>query len=195
MTRTDEYHEAAMLQQSRSRPVENSGRQINDRVDGSFRNSNASRITSSSFAIAWSIIILVFFTFFNQYIAYYQPETIGGVSKWVRYPILTEAFGTWLPILVATLFLLVIGHIMLIYFEKHLLQETTLAVLNLFVIATVLSLLFIFPFDFAAIPNVETASILYMLAKVGLIGIVVALGIGTLVRLIRLIASMSLRKT
>ena len=181
--------------QSRSHHLENSGKRVDHRVDGSAKNGNTSRTASSSLAIAWSIIILVFFVFFNQDIAYYQPETIDGISKWIRYPILTEAFVTWLPILIATLILFVIGHIILMYFDKHILQETTLTVLNLLVIATILSLLLIFPFDFTTIPNAELASILYMFAKASLIGIVVALGIGTLVRSIRLIATLSLRKT
>jgi hypothetical protein len=195
MTRGDGHQKAPALTQSRSRNVEQVGRQVNGKVVGSVRNNNASRITSSSIAIAWSIVILVFFAFFNQYIAYYQPETIGGVSRWIKYPILTEAFATWLPILVVTLLLFVVGHIMLIYFEKYLWQETTHTVLNLFVIATVLSLLVIFPFDFTAIPSVEVASILYMFTKAILIVISVALGVAILVRLIRLIVFVSLRKT
>lgn len=194
MTGRDIHHRASILPEPRSHAVGNSAEKTAGKVDGSFTNSNSSRVTSSSLIIAWSIILLVFFTFFNHYIAYYEPETIGGVSKWIRYPILTEAFSLWLPIFVATLIAFIIGHMSLIYFRKHLIQETIPGVLNLFVIATVLSLLFIFPFNFSAIPHTTIASTLYMFVRVALIGISVVLGIGTLVRFIRLIINLSLHR-
>ncbi len=183
MTKKHEQHNTQTLPES------------SRKCDDSVKNSNTGRITSSSFAIAWSIVLLVLFTFFHQYIAYYEPETIGGVSKWIRYPILTEAFFSWLPILVATLVLFIIGHIILIYFDKYLLQETVLTVLSLFVVVTVLSLLFIFPFDFTRIPHVEMASVLYPFTRIALIGAIVVLGVGTLVKLIKLIVGISMPKT
>ncbi len=194
ITTKDESCIAETPPESRPHPIEHSSRHTGEKADVSVKNSSTTRITSSSFAIAWSTIILVFVTFFNHYIAYYQPESIDGVSRWIRYPILTGAFTSWLPILVATLILFIIGHITVIYFGKYLIQETTLTVLNLFAIATALSLLFIFPFDFTGIPDVEIATVFHMFTKVAIIGIVVALGAGTLVRLIRLIANLSLHK-
>jgi hypothetical protein len=195
MTERDVHQKASILTEPLSRPVVSPDKKTIGRPDSSLKNKAVGRITSSSFAIAWSVIILVFFIFFNQYIAYYEPETIGGISKWTRYPILTEAFVTWLPILVATIIAFIIGHIILIYFDKYIVQETIPAVLNLLVMAAVLSLLFIFPFNFTAIPNTETASILNMFVRIALIGISFALGAGTFVRLIRLIVSLFMRRT
>ncbi len=181
--------------QLRSHSAENPNRRAGGKVGASFENSRTNRITSSSLAIVWSIIILVFVMFFRQWIAYYEPQVIDGVVKWIRYPILTEAFIIWLPILVATLILFVVGHIVLIYFEKYLVRETTRTILKLFVISTVLSLLFIFPFDFTAIPHIEMASVLYIFTRVALISIAVVVGVGTLIRLIKLIVNMSTRRT
>ncbi|MFC2067615.1 hypothetical protein ACFLTP_01145 [Chloroflexota bacterium] len=181
-------------QQLRSYSVENPTRRAGVKAGSSFENNRTNRITSSSLAIVWSIIILVFVMFFSQYIAYYQPQAINGVVKWITYPILTEAFFSWLPILVTTLIFFVAGHIVLIYYKKYLVRESTLVILNLLVISTVLSLLYIFPFDFTTIPHVETASVLYISTKVALVSIVVIVGVGTLIRLIKLIVNMSLQR-
>jgi len=195
MTVRTEDSETYTRQQLRSGSAENPSRRAGGKVGGSFENSRTNRITSSSLAIVWSIIILVFVMFFREYMAYYEPQTIDGVVKWIRYPILTEAFIIWLPILVATLILFVVGHVVLIYFEKYLVRESTLAILNLLVISTVLSLLFIFPFDFTAMPHFETASVLYMFTRVALVSVAVIVGVGTLIRLIKLIVNISLQRT
>jgi len=163
------------------------GKQIGDKVDDYFKSTKSGRITSSSLAIAWSFVFLIFFNYFNEYIAYYQYET----TKWVRYSILTGDFNAWLPILTITLTLSITGHIILIIFDKYILRETTLIVLNLFGIATVLTLLSIFPFDFSVIPNATMADISPIIATVVLIGITVGLTIGTLVSFIKLIVNVS----
>ena len=194
MKETDERCQAQPSVKSGAYPIGNRD-STTVKIDEPTKKSSNSRITSSSFAIAWSIVILVFFTFFNQYLAYYQPETIGGVIKWIRYPIITEAFFTWLPILVATLMLFMMGHILLIRYAKYLLQETVLASLRLFLIATVLSLLLIFPFDFTAIPSADMASVLHMFTRLILIGIVIALAVGMLVTLIKVIVTIPMQRT
>lgn len=167
------------------RPEKDSGRQVRERTEDYLRTSKASRVTSSSFAVAWSFVFLIFFSFFNKYIAYYQYES----GEWVRFPILTADFNAWLPIITTTLVFAIIGHIVMIIFDKYLLRETTLIILNLFGIAAVVSLLSIFPFDFHSMPNTTVASILPVLATITLIGIVVGLGIATLVSFLRLIVS------
>jgi len=168
-----------------------SGKQTGDKAVDYFKNTKSGRITSSSLAIAWSFVLLIFFNFFNEYIAYYQYETVGSVARWVRYPILTGDFNAWLPILTTTLTLLITGHIILIILDKYILRETTLIVLNLFGIATVLTLLSIFPFDFRLIPNTIVTDISPIITAVVLIGITVGLAIGTLVSFIKLIVTVS----
>ena len=63
-----------------------------EKVESIFKSNRGGRITASSFAIAWSIVLLVFFNFYSKYIAYYQYEA----NQWVRYPILTDDFNIWL---------------------------------------------------------------------------------------------------
>jgi uncharacterized membrane protein len=48
-------------------PAADSSKGIENRVDGYFRGRRG-RITASAFAIAWSIALLIFFNFFNQYV-------------------------------------------------------------------------------------------------------------------------------
>lgn len=168
-----------------------SGKQTGDKAVDYFKNTKSGRITASSLTIAWGFVLLIFFNFFNEYIAYYQYETVGSVAGWARYPILTGDFSAWLPILTTTLALLITGHIILIILDKYILRETTLIVLNLFGIATVLTLLSIFPFDFRLIPNVTIAGIAPIITTIVLIGIAVGLAIGTLVSFIKLIVTIS----
>jgi hypothetical protein len=164
-------------------------------ADDYFTNTKVGRITSSSFTITWSVVLLVFFTLFNQYIAYYQLATVDTVSSWIRYPILTGDFNAWLPILTVTLSLSILGHVVLIIFDKYLLRETVVIVLTLFGIATVVTLLSIFPFDFSVIPNPNIAEVLSIVITIALIGITIGLGIATLVRFIKLIVNVLMKKT
>jgi len=168
-----------------------SGKQISGSADDYVKRVKAGRITSSSVAIAWSFIFLILFYFFNRYIAYYQLETVDNVTKWVRYSILTEDFNAWLPIVTATLICYIIGHIILVVFDRYILREATLIVLNLFGIATVVALFSIFPFDFSTIPNSAIADSFPIIATIALIGLVVGLGIGTLAKFIKFIISVA----
>jgi uncharacterized membrane protein len=172
-------------------PVADSGKQVGYKVEEYLTNTKTGRMTASSFAIAWSFVLLIFFNYFNQYIAYYQPEPVAGVTTWNRYPILTEDFNLWLPILTTILILSIVAHIILIIFDKYLLREPSLIVLNLFGMAVVLTLLSIFPFDFRAIPNTFTADTAYIITTIVLIGITIGLGIAALVKFIKLIVNVS----
>ncbi|MFC2067656.1 DUF4870 domain-containing protein [Chloroflexota bacterium] len=165
------------------KPERGSVMRVNDKMEDYPRTGKVGRITSSSFAIAWSIVFLIFLNFFNKYIVYYQYES----GEWARYPILTADFNVWLPIITATLAFSIVGHIILVVFDKYLVRETTIMILNLFGIAATATMLSIFPFDFGAIPNLAVAGVLPVIAALVLIGIGVGLGITTLVRFIRLI--------
>jgi len=145
------------------------------------------RMVASAFAIAWSIALLIFFNFFNQYVAYYHSESVGGVTTWTRYPLFTGDIHLWLPILTTTLVISVIGHIILIVHDRYILREVTHIVINAFALWTVATLLSIFPFDFGVIPNPAAANATYLGVKIFLIFVSVGVGIGLLIRVIRLI--------
>ncbi|MFC2069079.1 hypothetical protein ACFLTP_08775 [Chloroflexota bacterium] len=172
-------------QEKEKQEAEGTVRRVNDRTEDYPGTGRVGRVTSSSFTIAWSIAFLILFSFFKKYIAYYQYES----GEWIRYPVLTVDFYAWLPIITATLIFVIIGHIAIIIFDKYLLRETALIILNLFGIAAVVSLLSIFPFDFHSVPNTVAVNLWPVVATITLFGIAVGLGIATLVSLIRLIAS------
>ena len=164
------------------------GKRMGDKVDGYFK-SRSGRITASVFAIAWSIVFLIFFNFFNQYVAYYHSETVGGITTWIRYPFFTEDVNLWLPILTTTLIITIIGHIILIILDRYLLREMIHIVINVFSLWTVLNLLSVFPFDFSALPSTSAADATYLGVRIFLIFVSVVIGIALLVRVIKLIVN------
>jgi uncharacterized membrane protein len=169
-------------------PAADLGKRIGDEVHAHFK-SRGGRITTSAFAIAWSIVLLIFFNFFNQYIAYYHSETVGGVTIWIRYPFFTEDINLWLPILTAALIISIIGHIILIILDRYILRELIHIVINAFALWTVLTLLSLFPFDFSVIPSTSAADATYLGVWIFLILISVGVGIAILVGVIKLIVN------
>jgi len=170
-------------------PVADSSKGIENRVDGYFRGRRG-RITASAFAIAWSIALLIFFNFFNQYVAYYSSETVDGITTWIRYPYFTDNISLWLPVLTATLIISIIGHIIMIILDRYILREMIHIVINAFSLWTILTLLTVFPFDFSVIPNPAAAEATYLGVRIFLIFISVGVGIAILVRVIKLIVNL-----
>ena len=133
--------------------------------------------------------MLIFFNFFNQYVAYYHSETVGNITTWIRYPFFTEDINLWLPILTATLIITVIGHVILIILDRYILREMIHIVISAFALWTILTLLSIFPFDFSVIPGTNAADATYLGVRIFLILISVAVGIAILVKVIKLIVN------
>jgi len=169
-------------------PAADSSKGIENRVDGYFRGRRG-RITASAFAIAWSIALLIFFNFFNQYVAYYSSETVGGITTWIRYPYFTNDINLWLPVLTATLIISIIGHIILIILDRYILREIIHIIINAFSLWTILTLLTVFPFDFSVIPSTTAADATYLGVRIFLIFISIGVGITILVRVIKLIVN------
>jgi len=169
-------------------PTADSGKGIGDKIDAHFKG-RTGKITASAFAIAWSIVLLIFFNFFNQYVAYYHSETVDSITTWTRYPFFTEDINLWLPILTATLIITIIGHIILIILDRYVLREMIHIVINAFSLWTVLTLLTVFPFDFSVIPSTTAAEATYLGVSIFLIFISVGVGIAILVRVIKFIVN------
>jgi len=164
-----------------SSPPADLGKKISDKVEEYFKRAKSERIAYSSAAIVWGIILLIFFNFFNSYIAYYHDG--------VRDPILTAGFNAWLPLLNTALIASVVGHIILLIFYNYILRQVILIALNILGIAVVVNLLVIFPFNFGVIPNAELANVLPTVTTIILILSAVGLGIGALVMFIQLIVN------
>jgi uncharacterized membrane protein len=112
----------------------------------------AGRITGSAFAIAWAVVLLVFFNFYHQYIAYYEPIQ-NGATAWQMHTLVTGEFSLWLPILTTALVLTIAGHALLIAMDNYLLRKAVGVILDAFGAAVVITLLVIFPFDFSVISS------------------------------------------
>jgi uncharacterized membrane protein len=169
-------------------PAVDSGKRIEDKIESHFKGRRG-RITASAFAIAWSIVLLIFFNFFNQYVAYYHSERVDGITTWTRYPFFTEDINLWLPILTTTLIISIIGHIILIILDRYILREMIHIVINAFSLWTVLTLLTVFPFDFSVIPSTTAAEATYLGVRIFLILVSVGVGIAILVGVIKLIVN------
>jgi hypothetical protein len=156
---------------------------LEHKIDTALKHSRAGRIAASTIVIIWSIALLIFFCFFSSYIAFYQAHG----DNWTRTPILTGEYFEWLPILVTTLLVTIAGHIILISYDRYWLRQIVNIIINIFSIVAVVSLLVIFPFNFAAGGDMSLASTLSIITTIVLIAIAVGVGIATLVILIKLI--------
>jgi uncharacterized membrane protein len=169
-------------------PAAASAEPAEERIRRHFR-SRSGRIVGSAFAIAWSIVLLIFFNFFNQYVACYHSETVDGVTIWTRHSFFTEDVNLWLPILTAALVVSIIGHVILIVHDRYILREAIHIAINAFALWTVAALLSIFPFDFSVIPNPTAVDATYLGVRVLLILISIGIGIAILVGVIKLIVN------
>ncbi len=152
------------------------------------------RIVGSAFTIICSIALLIFFNFFHQYIAYYHANTAGGTTIWEVYPLVTGDFQNWLPIITVTLALSIVGHAILIVYDKYIALQITRMVVDCFSIAAIITLLSLFPFDFSPIPNNAVVRGLEIGLPVVLILSAIGTAIGVLVRFINMIVHIAQNK-
>ncbi len=144
-----------------------------------------SRITGYCFAIAWSIIFIVFFNFFNKYIAFYLLDSQS--DTWMIMPFTTSSFTAWLPFVNVSLLVSVVGNVVLIINDSFYFNNITNIVMHFFSILAAAALLIIFPFDFTVMPASVLSAILYPLIRIVLIVIIVGLSVGIIARFIRII--------
>jgi uncharacterized membrane protein len=158
------------------------------RVEGYFARTRAGRIAGYGAVIFWNVVLLVFFSFFHQYIAWYHVEPDGGVT---RLSMLTSDYFIWLPILVTALVISVTASILLLIYDRYLFREIIQIILTVIGVAVVANLVSIFPFDFSVIPNATAVDIVPVVVTIVLIIIAVGLGVGALVRFVKLIVSVA----
>jgi uncharacterized membrane protein len=159
------------------------------RRDDFFRHHRELRITGYAFAVAWSIILLVAFNFFHQYIAYYTYHAASSTWTWNSF--FTNDIGIWLPILNAALIISIIGHTVMIFVDNNILRRAIHVITTGFGLASVITLLVVYPFDFSTsvIPSSTAAAATDLGVRVALICIAIGFGIGLLVRIIKLLIS------
>ena len=162
-----------------------------ERIDYHFKGTRGGRITGYSFSIFWSSVFLIFFNFYSRYIAFYNYEKIDGIKHWTSYPLLTSDFNQWLPIITASLITAIVGNIILIIYDGHFFRKVIHIAIGLFSLAATISLLVIFPFNFSAIPAHDLANLLTPNITVVLILTSVGIGIGIIVRFVKLMVAIA----
>jgi uncharacterized membrane protein len=175
-------------QGAQAQPISEKAEESGKRTEDYFTRTRAGRIAGYSVAIFFSVVFLIFFSFFHRYIAWYHTEPDGGVT---RLPLLTSGYFTWLPVLVTALAISIAAHILLIVYDRYWLREVTHVILNAIGVAVVVKLIAVFPFNFSVIPNPAAADIMPVAVTVVLVIIAVGLGIGALVRLIKLLVGLT----
>lgn len=148
------------------------------------------RVLGSSFLIAFSFVLMIFFSFYQDYVAIYNGGAGGTAGDWLRYPILSAAYSGWYPLLMSALGLSIVGHILIIIIDRYVLREGILIALNLVWITVMANLLRIFPFDFNALTDIFFGGALKVIFTIVIIGTIIGLTIGTLVASVKLITSL-----
>ena len=95
------------------------------------------------------------------------------------------------PVLVTALVISIAAQIALIIYDRYWLRETVQIALAAIGVAVVANLLTIFPFDFDVIPSATLSEIMPVAVTIALILIAVGLGVGALVRFIKLMVTVS----
>ena len=206
VARYDEKHETTEKQEAdkspepqevskSSEPSETTSPAILEKVEGFgkqaesyFTRTRGGRIAGYSAIIFWDVVLLIFFSFFHQYIAWYHVEPDGGVT---RLSMLTSDYFTWLPILVTALVMSIAANILLIIHDRYWLREIIQIILTVIGIVVVANLVSIFPFDFSVIPNATAVDVVPVVVTIVLIITAVGLGVGALVRFIKLIVNLA----
>ncbi len=163
------------------------GRGVTAKKDNHSKSTRVQRLVSCNMAIVWSFILLIFFNFFRQYIAYYHHEIVEGVGQWMREPLLSTEFGTVLPILNISLVLSILGNGIMIVFDRYLLQQGISIILHVFSLAVILSFLRVFPFNFDVVPFSNAAQVLRIILTIVFIVAAIGLVVEIVVRIVRIV--------
>jgi len=173
-----------------SMPVINLDKEIGRKIEEYFTKKRGGRIAASAFTIAFSIALLIFFNYFNDYVAYYSSDKMDGVVTWTRAPFFTDDINVWLPVLTTALVVSIIGHVLMIVFDRYILREILQLIIDAFSLASAIALVIVFPFDFTVIPSASVAEGVEIGVIVVLICVCVGIGIGILVRSVKFLVNM-----
>ncbi|HAS04199.1 MAG TPA: hypothetical protein DCR71_00265, partial [Dehalococcoidia bacterium] len=156
-----------------------------------FNRTRTGRIIGYSFAIFWNIVLIIFFSLFYQYIAWYS---VGDDGNLIVMPLLTSDFLSWMPVLITSLSICIVANIILIVYDRYWFREAVQILLEIIGMAVVIYLIIIFPFDFSVIPNAVATEILPTVTKAVLIFVSVAFGVSALVRFIKMVLNIENRE-
>ena len=118
---------------------------------------------SSRSTIFWTVVSIIFFTFFHKYIAWYTTVADGSVT---RLPMLTDEYFIWLPIAITASILAIVAYTVMFFYNEYRLRMTVNLIGFIIGIAVVVSLVSIFPFDFSVIPNATATNVVPIAVRV-----------------------------
>jgi uncharacterized membrane protein len=151
------------------------------------RERREARIAGGAAAIAWFIVLFFVLNFLYQYIGYWNAQTANGVVTWTHHSIFTGDITGWLPLLNVTLAVAIVGHFFMMFLENGLVRRSIRVVMQALGLATVVSLLFIYPFNFSVISDSTAAAVTQLVVTVVLVLIAIGLGISLIARVIGLL--------
>jgi uncharacterized membrane protein len=190
--KTDEADKAEEPSAEPAPSVTQKVEEVGKRVENYFSGTRAGRIAGYGAVIFWDVVLIVFFSFFHQYIAWYHVEPNGGVTM---LSLLNGNYFIWLPLLITALVISIAANIILIIYDRYWFREIIQVILTVIGVVVVANLVSIFPFDFSVIPNVTLADIMPLAVTILLIMVAVGMGVGALVRFIKLITGAGRSKT
>ncbi len=153
------------------------------------RERREARIAGSAVAIAFLIVIFVVFNYLSHLVAFWSADTENGVVIWTSHSFFTSDISKWLPVLNAALVIGIIGHLLLIFVENNILRHSIRIVMGTMGLATVVTLLSVYPFDFSVIPSNTAAAITQASVTVILIIIAIGICISLIVRIVKLLVA------
>jgi len=141
-------------------------------------------LASDLFVILVTVVQLIFFTFYHEYIAWYTRAADGSLS---RIPLLTDDYFNWLPFPIAASIIVIVASAVMIVWDNYWFRQIGWIVFCLCGIAVTVSLLSIFPFDFSVIPNAKAAEVVPKVVTGFFVFMAVFYGITALVMSIQLV--------
>lgn len=146
------------------------------------------RTVGSIAAIVWCVFLFVLFNFFADYVAFYHSSSEGGVTQLLRYPLLTRELSRVLPVLNLALGISVLGHLVVLSWNKYLVKELVQVITHVMGLAVAIVFLRVFPFDYGSLPASAVTTALPTLTVVILAIAIVGNVIEIIVHFVRLIS-------
>jgi hypothetical protein len=139
-------------------------------------------IASDLSVVIVTVIQLIFFTRYQEYIAWYSRAPDGSVT---RLSMLTGDYAAWLPFPIAASILVIVASAVMIVYNRYWFRQAAWIAFCLAGIAVVVSLVSKFPFDFSVIPNATAARVVPTVVKAFLVCMAAFYGIAALYLLVQ----------
>ena len=123
-------------------------------------------VASDLLIIVVTVVQLIFFTFFYEYIAWPVKAPDGSVT-WLS--MLTDDYFNWLPFVIAASIIVIVVRIVMMIYNRAWFRQSGWILFSLLGITMTTSLLIIFPFDFSVGPNDAVAELAPTVVTVALL--------------------------